>query len=297
MGRSTWNLEFRVRRYTTWECRFADSLKAISSTDMPPLPTPPKLRLASWNLEHLTAVAELGPRPRRPDGWAHLTRIAQDINPHIWLLQEIDDAEAAHRILPRERWHVLIAPRREHDALKEVALRVAIAVRTELTDTIIESRALSLTPWWVRWLGGRPALELRIEWASGVLRVLCVHLKAGCWTEDAKTRTIPCLLLRWQFKTLARWLVGEDDWRIVGGDLNRALRLPEDTIASELAHRKIDIVEDSEDRTGDWREPIDHWLAGPSTKDLHSAGTRRHAMPPHDENPDHFPVSIEIWRR
>ena len=254
------------------------------------------VRLATWNLEHLATAAAVGPKPRTVQGWTHLARIAAGVRADVWLLQEVDSEAAVAHVLPEADWSVIVAPRRRSDRSRIVALRTAVAVskfgggRYRLCG----ARSLTLGP---RWIGGRPCLEVGVELGGKTVRILCVHLKAGCWSQGLgrllPKPTLACPIQWWQQAGFRRWLQG-GGLRIAGGDFNREMARPADAMRRRAERVGASVVATAEHQATEYGR-IDHWvLNAPAASSWTTVVARVHSMSSHPENPDHAPVSIEL---
>jgi len=151
-------------------------------------------------------------------------------------LQEIYDVAAVRAILPPQ-WSA--ASTREHGSAATTAQHVGVAWRHDvklrdlhavdsLADSGVPSRPL------------RPGLSFSVEVAGKPVRVLVVHLKAGCRSRDLDTPltlrdavladerrdaiSSDCALLRYQLPALEGWIDANaaHDFAILG-DFNRTL--------------------------------------------------------------------------
>ena len=254
------------------------------------------MRLATWNLEHLATEVGMGPKPRTLQGWTHLAGIAGEVGAQIWLLQEVDSEAAVARVLPEAEWSVIVAPCRWRDRKRAVALRTAIAVnkRGGGRQRLRWTHSRRLGP---RWMGGRLCVEVGIAINGETVRILCVHLKAGCWSKDLsrilRNPDLSCPMQWTQQAAVRRWLQG-DGLRIAGGDFNREMAEPTDAMRRRVERARGSVVAATEDRTGG-EGRIDHWvLNAPAARSWTKVVAHVHTMAPHPENPDHTPVSIEL---
>jgi hypothetical protein len=171
-----------------------------------------------------------------------LAERARELDSDIYAFQEVSDAEAVYRIVPREHYDVFVA-----DVVHPQ--NVAYAVKKSLGVTADDVRTIEAlvvcSPSDPRHCT-RPGLELGIEHNGRALTLLNVHLKSGCafdpvelprgMSEDAycaagQPALAPddaCALLRAQIPALEAWIDAEaaaDHDFLVLGDFNRHLML------------------------------------------------------------------------
>ena len=70
---------------------------------IPPQREGETLRIAAWNIEHLTAELGAGCAPRGEEGLDLVSEYIAQVDADIWLLQEIDGVEALERVF-RTGW-------------------------------------------------------------------------------------------------------------------------------------------------------------------------------------------------
>ena len=254
------------------------------------------MRLATWNLEHLASDTGTGPKPRTLVGWAHLAGIARKIGADVWLLQEIDSEAVVRQVLREPCWAVRVAPRRWRDRIRTVALRTAIAVNTEKIgpERLKWTDPVKLGGWWVE---GRLCTEAEIGIDGDTVRILCVHLKSGCWSgNSAGTLGRPnlvCARHRNQQAAVRRWLK-DGGLRIAGGDFNRVMGDPTDAMRRRAERMGASVIPSPEDSPGK-EGRIDHWvLSEAASRKWKNAIAEIQTMTYHPENPDHKPVRIEL---
>lgn len=254
------------------------------------------MHLATWNLEHLASDTGTGLKPRTFVGWAHLAEIAREIEADVWLLQEVDSEAVVRQVLREPCWAVRVAPRRWRDRRRSVALRTAIAVNTEKIgpERLKWTDPVKLGGWWV---GARLCTEADIGIDGDTVRLLCVHLKSGCWSGNSAGMfgrpSLVCARQMNQQAAVRRWLQA-GGLRIAGGDFNRVMADPADAMRKRAEGIGASVIPSPEDRPGK-EGRIDHWV-------LNEAASRKwrkviaetQTMKYHPENPDHEPVRIEL---
>ena len=187
---------------------------------LPALAHAAELKLATWNLEWLTARPAGDPAlppeltPRTADDIALLAHYAADLDADVIAIQEVDGPKIAARIFPPD--HYAIHMTRDH-----VVQRVGLAIRRGLDFTAnpdlttIDPPPLHL----------RSGADITLHLTTGPLRILAVHLKTGC-RESPLTRTVrhACRELAAQVPPLAGWIRARQDEGVafvVMGDFNR----------------------------------------------------------------------------
>lgn len=206
----------------------------------PPHSDPPALTVAAWNIEHLAATDGAGCAPRDEAGYARAARYIAKVDADIWLLQEIENADALARVFGAEGWvfHVEARPdsadppecRGREDGATLTPLRTGIAVREGIDhERLDDVRALDVEG------------EGLLRWGVAItvtegepLDLLSVHLKSGCFQGD---RSTACPALFDQMPVIEDWLAtrgAAGRAAIAGGDFNRRLALAGDPVRDSL---------------------------------------------------------------
>lgn len=183
------------------------------------------LRLSTWNLDWLTqrrAGDPSLPRDVHPRDIADIDRLARyaaRLHPDIAALEEIDTPELAARLFPAPRYRILMS----HD---DVVQKTALAVRAGLNVTRNpDLDALDVYPPDApRHLRG--GLDVTIDDGHASLRLLVVHLKAGCRDGTAGDRRPACRTLYRQVAVMTDWIMERQDEGepfAVLGDFNHML--------------------------------------------------------------------------
>lgn len=266
------------------------------------------LVVASWNLEHLAEQDGVGCRPRVEADYARLRRYADRLDADVIAFQEVENAAAAARVFPPDRYVVVMS--RRPDSTRGGDCRgapgqqirkqdVGFAVRKGLTvRRNRDVKALGLGDPDLRWgvdvtiLGRRP------------LRLLNVHLKSGC---SAGALAEACATLRRQSPVVERWIDGRTrsgEAAIILGDFNRRLALPGDLLWQDWADGRprgsvLSLAGQGLSATCDrrYRDFIDHLvlnrLAG---LHLRPGSFRETSYDPGDDPrpSDHCPVSVRL---
>jgi endonuclease/exonuclease/phosphatase family metal-dependent hydrolase len=149
-------------------------LLALSATP----PDAAELKIATWNLEWLTARPAgdlaLPPDvvPKSTEDIARLRAYAERLAADVVAVQEVDGPAVLARVFPPERYVLHLT----HDS---VVQRVGFAVRRGLAFTANpDLTALDLYPDATHRL--RSGADITLDLPGGRLRLLSVHLKSGC---------------------------------------------------------------------------------------------------------------------
>ncbi len=159
------------------------------------------LRVASWNLDWLTLRKPGDPglpadvRPRGPADFARLAAYAARLHADVVALQEVDGRAAAARVFPPARYRIVLT----RDAVTQL---VGFALRRGLRFTRNpDLRALAPPHSWLR-----SGADITLHLPGGVrLRLLSVHLKAGCAVSPLRSRRRACRILARQVPPLLAW--------------------------------------------------------------------------------------------
>jgi endonuclease/exonuclease/phosphatase family metal-dependent hydrolase len=179
-----------------------------------------ELKIATWNLNWLTTREGDLPadvKPRAPEDFDRLRAYAQQLNADVVAIEEVDNAETAHRLFPSDTYSVHMS----HDRVRQ---RVGVAVRRGLHyDVNPDVTAIALDP--LAHL--RSGVDVTLKPADAPLRLLAVHLKQGCQYFAYGTKMpATCETLMAQFGIVAEWIAARRDEGvpfIVLGDFNREL--------------------------------------------------------------------------
>jgi len=196
-----------------------------------------ELKLATWNLAWLTLRPAEDPElprdltRRRPEDFALLAAYARRLDADVVALQEVDGPEAAARIFAPRTYEFHFTQERDIQ-------RTGFAVRRGLPVTRNpDLEALDLHPRARRSL--RRGADITVESPGGRLRLLSVHLDAGC--REGPIQAQPdrnCGKLARQAAVLADWIAArrrEGTGFAILGDFNRHMRDPQDEMLQMLA--------------------------------------------------------------
>jgi endonuclease/exonuclease/phosphatase family metal-dependent hydrolase len=185
-----------------------------------PIAQAAELKLATWNLEWLTARLPDDPdlpsaaKPRRPEDIALLARYAAELNADVIAIQEVDGPASAGRIFPPDRYVI-------HMTGGHVVQRVGVVIRRGIEFTPNPDMTAIDLPH----SGLRSGADVTLHLGGTLLRVLAVHLKTGCRYSPLQHSSRPaCAELAEQIPPLAAWIAArraEGTAFIVMGDFNR----------------------------------------------------------------------------
>ncbi|TCI00811.1 hypothetical protein EJV46_00685 [Roseococcus sp. SYP-B2431] len=192
-----------------------------------------EIKLATWNIAWLTlrpAGDRALPRdltPRQPGDFTRLADYARRLDADILALQEVDGPEAAARVLDPRDYNFFFPDERDIQRTGFAVRRTLRAIRNadlEELDPIPDAR-FSL----------RRGTDITVEVEGRMLRLLSVHLKAGC--REASDQGRDCETLMRQSTVLAGWIAArrrEGAAFAILGDFNRRFATPQDAMLREL---------------------------------------------------------------
>lgn len=202
--------------------------------------TAPTLTLASWNMEHLAELDGSGCRPRTEADYAAMRAYVEALGADVVAFQEVESKAAAERVFDPARYTVEIEARVGTGRKGECGGRPGLTVNAQRTGFAIRKgvayqRLADVTALQVGNPDLRSGVDLIVRPAGGApIRVLSVHLKAGCTAGD---RNEACPVLLQQVPVLERWIdqrAGEGLRFAVLGDYNRRLSVPGDAVWADL---------------------------------------------------------------
>ncbi|MFT5584260.1 MAG: endonuclease/exonuclease/phosphatase family metal-dependent hydrolase [Cognaticolwellia sp.] len=174
---------------------------------------PKSLTLMSWNVEWLDTAGE-GMVPRTQAELDEMAQVIAKAAPDVVLLQEVASENAARELLPKGGWTLYVEDRKNDQ-------RVVIGVREGLTSRgHPDQRAVAVGN-----SGLRYGVDVEVETATGPLRVLGVHLKAGCQWDPLQGKA-ECEVLGKQADAIEDWVdarYSEGVHVVVMGDFNRQM--------------------------------------------------------------------------
>ncbi|WP_374471704.1 endonuclease/exonuclease/phosphatase family protein [Phenylobacterium sp.] len=199
----------------------------------------PPLRVASWNLEHLSEDGARGCRPRTDADYARLRDVANRLDADVVAFQEAESARAAARVFDPRVYDIVIEARPAGDRFPCRGLEGRTLTRQAVGFAIRKGIAFQRAPDLTDLQLGDPNLRSAVDVTlrpkgRPPLRLLAVHLKSGCASGD---RGEACETLRRQVPVLERWIDARAREPIrfaVLGDFNRRLAGPADPVWAEL---------------------------------------------------------------
>ena len=218
-------------------CLLTASCEGIPGRDVAPQPAT-TITVASWNMEHLAEANGSGCRPRTDADYAAMRAYADALAADVIAFQEVESKAAAERVFDPARYTIEIEQRvgtgrkgecggSDRAGLTVNAQRTGFAIRKGLAY----ERMPDVTAIQVGNPDLRSGVDLVVRPARGTpVRVLSVHLKAGCTSGD---RNDACPVLFQQVPELERWIdsrAAEGTRFAVLGDFNRRLVMPGDAV-------------------------------------------------------------------
>lgn len=267
-----------------------------------------RLRIATWNLEHLNDSGAEGCVPRVQADYDAMAAQVKERALDIVAFQEVENKAAAHRVFPRSDWRVEMSSRPDtgpgRECRRQPGRRLGrLATGFAIRRGIDYRRTADLEV-----LGEASPFE---RWGTGItvtkgaqdLWLLSVHLATGCWGKpndrDPKDAE-DCAVLRDQIGRLKVWADARRAERsafIILGDFNRRLAVPEDWAWQILSPSSapLDLPTSELTTRCDRRftESIDHLVLGGGAEALRVPGSV-HEWPRQGEHPDHCAVSADF---
>lgn len=262
------------------------------------------IKLVTWNIAWLTARAAgdpLLPRDvgaRAPADLAILRGYAERLEADVVALQEVDGPAAAALVFDPAEWRFFFPDEAD-------VQRAGIAVRRRLRATQHpDLAALDLHP--DARFSLRRGTDVTVEAGASRLRVLSVHLKAGCRDGALVDAGPDCDSLRRQAAALAGWAARRTEegaaWAIAG-DFNRWMHGAEEPFLRTLA-ASAPLLRATEGRSnpcwGGGRPFIDHLLLGGAARgwlvpdSLRVLVYRERGGGWRERLSDHCPVSVRL---
>ncbi|WP_338663815.1 endonuclease/exonuclease/phosphatase family protein [Pararoseomonas sp. SCSIO 73927] len=259
-----------------------------------------ELKLATWNLEWLTARPAGDPAlprdlvRRDPADLARLRAYAARLEADVLAIQEVDGPEAAALVLDPARWSFFFPDERD-------VQRAGIAVRRGIPARQNPDLAgLDLNP--EARFSLRRGTDVTVGEGASALRVLSLHLRSGCREPDDRGRE--CEDIARQAGVLAGWIADRHaagEAFAIAGDFNR--RFDRDPAVLPALERAAPLARVTAGRSNPcWggRPFIDHILLGGPARGWVAPGSLR-VMVYAERGPewrgrlsDHCPVSIRL---
>ena len=285
-------------------CFLALVLLTSSCHDDPGL----RLRISAWNLEHLDDSGTDGCVPREQAEYDAMAAEVKELTLDIVAFQEVENEAAAYRVFPKSDWQVVMSSRPGEGTGLECQDRARASMGRLATGFAIRQRiayhrnadlsALGEASSFQRW-----GTDITVTEDGQDLRLLSVHLTAGCWGVENDTNSgdaEDCAVLRRQIKVLKVWADArrnEDLAFIILGDFNRRLAVSDDwawgilsPTSAPLDLPTSDLTTRCDDR---YTEFIDHLVLGGGAETLLVSGSI-HEWARRGSHPDHCVVSADF---
>jgi len=201
--------------------------------------SPPAIKLAAWNVEHLAEADGSGCRPRTEADYAAMRAYVAELDADVIAFQEVESKAAAERVFDPATYTVVIEERVGTNRRGPCGGREGLTINAQRTGFAIRNgipfeRQLDFTDLQVGNPDLRSGVDLVVRPRGGEpIRVLSVHLKSGCSSGD---RNEACPVLFEQVPVMERWI---DERSVEGtrfavmGDFNRRLAMPDDAVWSD----------------------------------------------------------------
>lgn len=197
-----------------------------------------ELRVATWNLEWLTARQPGDPalpedvRPKRSEDIDALRRYALTLDADVVAFQEVDGPEIAARVFPADRYFIIMTA---DDVVQRVGFAVRRGIPVHRNPDLV---GLDVSPAASHRL--RSGADITLDWPGATLRLLAVHLKSGCNHERlsggaAGGVSRVCDTLRRQVAPLQGWIAQRREEGVpfvLLGDFNRRMEGRDELLAA-----------------------------------------------------------------
>lgn len=177
-----------------------------------PLSPRTELAIASWNIEWLDRADGRGEVPRKPSDYARLADYARELDADVIALQEIDGEQAARRVFDPALYEFHFSADARTSQRTGFAWRKTVRAtpRPDVTGLAVG--------------GLRRGADLEVELDGARIRLLSIHLKAGCNDRPLRSREASCAALAAQVPALEDWIEARAREGVafgVLGDFNR----------------------------------------------------------------------------
>ena len=187
-----------------------------------------QLTIASWNLEWLDTTPKKAYQRRSDADYKKLQDYAKLLDADIIAFQEVADEDSIAKVFDQNTYDIILSSRK-NDQRTGFAIRKGIHYQKNS-----ENKALSL--------GGtvRNGIDITLTNGRNKLRLLNVHLKSYCFTNQDETRADrakDCKKYKKQIDILDNWIEEREAENIayaVLGDFNRRLKRSDDKQARVL---------------------------------------------------------------
>lgn len=277
-----------------------------------------RIKLVSWNIEHLAEKNGEGCKPRNDNDYAQLRNFAMTLDADVIALQEVESKKAISRVFPESDWLSVISSRPanhtypcRHNHRPSTQQKTAIVIRKAIPfEALKDIKKLSLDI-----DGLRYGVAIRLTVFEQAIDILTVHLKSGCFINNYTLATKKaCLTLQRQSEILSTWIASKLKRKqafIILGDFNHRLAAPHNQLWQDItqANGEPDSLVNSMTKLischPKYPAPIDHILLSPiaahyqrqGSEMVHffekATGSRKNKRPKAMLS-DHCPISIEL---
>ncbi|MBO6546814.1 MAG: endonuclease/exonuclease/phosphatase family protein [Balneolaceae bacterium] len=294
-------------------CFITSSVSAQSTSE---LITDGKIRLVTWNIEHLAENNGEGCVARDESDYVKLRNFAATMDADVVALQEVESVKAVARVFPENEWDIILSDRPDSGSYEcrgtgrpSTQQKVAFAIRKGVEfENMGSFDELAIgNP------GLRYGLIIKLKGASEPIEVMNIHLKSGCFVNDySASDRAACETFERQVPVLDKWVeqkVKEETPFVILGDYNNRITTPDNHFWQDLEDmdgNQISIRSSMENVRGchpRYPDPIDHILLGPksskllveSSQDVYYFGMTPETMTEDDMLSDHCPISVDLW--
>jgi endonuclease/exonuclease/phosphatase family metal-dependent hydrolase len=257
----------------------------------------PKIKLATWNLMWLDANIKSGKVKRTKEDYQALQRYAQKLNADVIAVQEVESVNALKRVFAPEIYNFEVSGRVSNQRTGFVIKKGLQYKRNpDCTSLSIGNPRL------------RRGVDISLKVGNQNIRMLSVHLKAGCF-EGNLARSKTCKKLTTQLSILEDWM--DDRYRdgtpfVVLGDFNRRINTTDafwmelnDNEPKGLSLKTATMGENPQCQEGEYNTFIDHIITGPQITKLISGGSFKELVYAQSHTTsfklsDHCPISISL---
>ena len=183
------------------------------------------IKITTWNIEHLRDTDNEGPNKRKQADYDRLAEYVKQLDADIIALQEVEGEAAARRVFDPAEYNFFFSSRND-------VMLTGFAVRKNLN--VIQNPDYSN----LNVNGGlRHGTDITVLINGESIRMLSVHLNAGCWADPLTSNKDACRKLNAQLTKLEEWIdarATEEIPFIVLGDFNRRMDIPNDAFWPEI---------------------------------------------------------------
>ncbi|MBB6521460.1 endonuclease/exonuclease/phosphatase family protein [Pseudoteredinibacter isoporae] len=183
-----------------------------------------RLRIASWNIENLHAKNGESVYPdsvkRRDVDYERIKCYIRRLDADILAVQEVDGEEALKRIVDTDVYDIVVSKR-------DADQNTGFAYKKGLNVTPREDfKALNIER-------ERRGTRIDLEHNGKTIRLMSVHLKSGCFSNESSSINYACQVLQKQVPVLEQWIDESArlaDGFIILGDFNRRVNAVGDLV-------------------------------------------------------------------